>query len=116
MIRFLAIIKVSIQRSLSYMSLISAGSLLFLVADKLKEYGINYNVFYLAPIIFIASIIFCLLLGWIDLASGIYKEELRWGTQNNPLLMEIKQEIASLKNDIDKLSEKLQESGDNEHR
>jgi len=78
------------------MSLISAGSLFFLVADRLKEYGLNYSIIWLTPILFLGSLIFCLLLGWFDYSSGIYREELDWGAKNSPVLMEILERIKSL--------------------
>lgn len=88
--------KVFVQRSLSYMSLFSAGSLFFLVADRLKEYGINYSIIWLTPILFFGSVIFCLLLGWFDSRSGIYTEELEYGSVRNPVLMEILERIKKL--------------------
>jgi len=88
--------KIFIQRSLSYMSIFSAGSLFFLVADRLKDYGFNYSIIYLAPFIFIASLTFCIFLGWIDLTSGVYAEELKVGSTNNPVLMEILDRIKKI--------------------
>jgi len=96
MIKLLVKLKVFAQRSLSYMSLFSAGSLFFLVADRLKEYGFNYSIIWLAPMLFVGSLVFCLLLGWFDLRSGMYREELDWGSKNNPLLMEILERIKKI--------------------
>lgn len=97
MMRKFAIAKVFIQRSASYMTIITMGSLLFLVADALKKYGFSYSIFYITPILFISSIIISLLLGWLDLKSGVYKHELQWGSENNPMLVEILKELKGLK-------------------
>jgi len=96
MMRKLAIAKVFVQRSASYMTVISAGSLLFLVADSLKKYGFDYSVFYLTPILFLGSVLVSLLLGYLDLKSGMYKQELQWGSENNPILVEILERIKKL--------------------
>lgn len=96
MIKGFVKLKVFAQRALSYMSLFSAGSLFFLVADRLKDYGLNYSVIWLTPILFFGSIVFCLLLGWFDYKSKIYAEELTWGSQNNPVLMEILERIKKI--------------------
>lgn len=91
--------KIFIQRSLSYLSIFSAGSLFFLVADRLKDYGFNYSVVYLAPFIFFLSLGFCILLGWFDLKSGVYAEELKIGSTNNPVLMEILERIKRIEDE-----------------
>lgn len=82
-------IKIFIQRAMSYMTIVSAGSLLFLVADRLPSYGIHLSIWVLAPILFFLSICFCLAVGWFDLVSGVYAEELSYGSKNNPMFVEI---------------------------
>jgi hypothetical protein len=102
MIRKLAIIKVFLQRSASYMTIINIGGLLFLVADTLKKYGFDYSIFYFAPLLFFLSILLSILLGYIDLKSGIYKQELQWGSENNPMLVKILEEIKQFKGELKK--------------
>lgn len=82
-------LKIFVQRAMSYMTFISAGSLLFLVADKLKNYGFNWSILKLFPLLALVSLGMCLLLGWFDLRSGIYEEELRYGSKNNPYQIEM---------------------------
>lgn len=91
--------KVYVQRALSYMSILNAGMLFFITADVLKKYGFDYKIYWLAPIMFVLSLIGCLLLGWFDLKSGVYEEELRWGSKNNPVLMEILERIKKIEED-----------------
>jgi hypothetical protein len=78
------------------MSIFSAGSLFFLVADRLKDYGLNYSVIWLTPILFVGSMVFCLVLGWFDFHSGIYAEEVKYGSVNNVVMMEILERIKKL--------------------
>ena len=94
--RFFVQNKVFVQRSLSYLSVLNAGMLLFLVSDALKKYGFDYSLTWFAPLLFLASLAFCILLGWFDLRSGVYSEELKWGSENNPTLMEILSKVKSL--------------------
>lgn len=96
------IIKVFIQRSASYLTLINAGGLLFLVADRLPNYGIKLPVKLIAPILFISSILLCIILGWIDLKSGVYSEELKWGTNNNPIFTEMNQKLTKIQEEVTK--------------
>jgi hypothetical protein len=84
------------------MSVFSAGSLFFLVADRLKDYGFNYSVLWLTPILFVGSIFFCLLLGWFDFHSGMYKEEVKYGSVNNVVMMEILERIKKLEEAVKK--------------
>jgi len=86
-------LKVFAQRAMSYMTVISAGSLLFLVSDALQNYGFTYSVVWLTPILFLLSVLFCLFLGWIDLKSGVYAEELKYGFKNSPPLVEIQERL-----------------------
>lgn len=80
----LMLLKIYIQRSLSYLSIINAGMILFLVNDKLIQYGITKNNT-ITIILFITGIIACLIIGYLDTKLGLYEAEL----QINPIMSEI---------------------------
>jgi len=88
--------KVYLQRALSYMAVLNAGMLFFLTADLLKKYGFQFSILIVTPLLFICSLLFCFLLGWFDLKSGVYEEELRWGSNNNPVLVEILERVKKI--------------------
>ncbi len=87
--RFLVYSKVWAQRTMSWMSIINSGMILFLVLAKLQDYGIKIAITRWFMPIFILIIVLMVLAGYIEDKAGFHREELKEITKRNPVYKEI---------------------------
>jgi len=92
---FFSLSKVNLQRSLTYVSLLNSGMILFLLLSKLQEYGISIHI--TKWLMVMATI------GYLDYKLGFHTEESRVSSERNPYFTEI---ISRL----DKIEKKLANS------
>jgi len=81
--------KILIQRSMSYVSIINSGMILFLMLSQLQEYGVNIPLTRWFFPLFFASVAAMLVVGFLDTRLGFFRTEHRRNTQRNPYFEEI---------------------------
>jgi len=79
--------KIYLGRSNTYLTIINSLSILFLATERVKDYGVQLNMW---SQISIALGLFCFLifLGWFDTHFGLYKLETRKCSDNDPQKVE----------------------------
>jgi len=87
--KFLVFLKVNIGRSLSYVSIINAGMILFLLLSRLQDYGVQIHITKWFFPIFIISLIGAIIFGYFDYKFGVHREEERVQGSRNPYLIDI---------------------------
>ena len=86
---FLIYSKMWISRTMSWISMINSGMILFLVLSKLRDYGIKiYITKWFFPIYFLV-IILMILFGYLEDRLGFYREESLAHSKRNPYFDEI---------------------------
>ena len=79
------IIKMYIKRAITYSAIIQMGMIGFLVLAKLNDYGLNIPMTkYYLPLYFLISLFCVILIGFIDTKLGIFREQNRLETHQNP--------------------------------
>ena len=92
--------KIYIERIASWLSIINAGMILFLVLSKLQDYGYNvYITKYFFPI-FALTIILMIFLGYLDELLGGHREEARERAEMNPYYKEIVERLERIEGKI----------------
>lgn len=98
--KIFTISKVNMQRSMSYVSILNSGMILFLLLAKLQDYGIKiYITKWFFPI-FILSMLLMMLVGYIDFKSGFHREEVRVTSSRNPYFKEIIERLERLEKEV----------------
>lgn len=100
---FFSLSKVNLQRSLTYVSLLNSGMILFLLLSKLQEYGISIHITKWFFPLFLGSLMVMATIGYLDYKLGFHTEESRVSSERNPYFTEI---ISRL----DKIEKKLANS------
>lgn len=85
--------KILIQRSMSYVSIINSGMILFLLLSQLQEYGVNIPITQWFFPLFLMSIAGALAVGFVDTKLGFFTVENKRKTQRNPYFEEIIQRL-----------------------
>jgi len=94
--------KVNIQRSMSYVSIINSGMILFLLLSKLQDYGIKIHITKWFIPIFVASIVIMMVVGYLDHKLGFHREESRVQGSRNPYFKEIIERLDRLEEEVKK--------------
>ena len=92
--------KVYIQRSMSYVSIVNSGMILFLFLTTLQDKGFEIDLSKYGIWIIIGTIIILISLGFFEDLFGFYTAEKRFGSSRDPYintLIEIKKDIKELK-------------------
>ena len=98
--------KLFINRTMSWISMINAGMLLFLVLSRLEVYGINIDIGKWFFPIFILTILLMLIFGYMEDKLGFYKEESRAATRRNPYMNEIINKLDKIDKRLNKIEKK----------
>lgn len=93
MIKTIALWKIYIQRSLSWISILNSGMILFLVLDKIKAYGYNINITKLYFPLVIITFILLVFAGFIEDKLQIYKEERNWADVRSPNVTQVNEKL-----------------------
>lgn len=94
--------KILIQRSMSYVSIINSGMILFLLLSRLQDYGLDiYITKWFIPI-FILTILIMLFIGWLDTKLGFYSTETKRAQSRNPYMKEIISRLDKIEKKLDK--------------
>ena len=97
LLRFFTVIKVYVQRSMTYIAVVNAVMLGFLFLDKLKAYGFDFDMRIAAPTVLLCTVVICVFVGYLDQRFGFHREEIKIQMENNPQLLEILSEVKDLK-------------------
>ena len=95
--------KIRVQRSMSYISIINSGMILFLMLSRLKEFGINISLTQWFFPLFIASIFAAIAVGHMDIKLGFFREESGAVAKRNPVLTDIQNRLESIENKLNRL-------------
>jgi len=95
--------KIRVQRSMSYISIINSGMILFLMLSRLKEFGINISLTQWFFPLFIASIFAAIAVGHMDIKLGFFKEEAGAVAKRNPVLTDIQNKLNSIETKLNRL-------------
>ncbi len=92
--------KIWIQRSMSWISIINAGMILFLVLAKFQDYGVNIHITKWIIPIYIFAILVMVVVGYFEDKMGFFKEEVREHTNRNPQMQEILERLDRIEKKI----------------
>ncbi len=87
---------------MSWISIINAGMILFLVLSKFQDYGINIHISRWIVPIYIFVIVIMITFGYFEDKFGFFKEEIREHTNRNPQMQEILKRLERIENKINK--------------
>jgi len=98
---FFVNIKVYVNRTAGYLSIINSGMIIFLVLAKLKEAGIaDFDISQYYPIIFVTTMLLVTLIGFLEVKlMGGWKRE-------SSIAFNVCPEFVEMKKKIDELYEK----------
>ena len=98
--------KLWIQRTMSWISIINSGMILFLVLSKLQDYGVKiYITAWFIPI-YLAVVFLMILFGYLEDRAGFYREEARESAERNPYFKEIVGRLDKIERDLSRLKKR----------
>jgi len=94
--------KVLIHRALSWVAVVNAGMILFLVLSQLEKYGINVRItkWYIPLLVFTLAAM--LVLGYIEDHLGFAEEEAAFLTSKNPYFKDILDRLDRIESKLEK--------------
>ena len=98
----LVLSKIFVHRSLSYVAIINAGMLLFLVLSQLELYGIDVEITRWFIPIFICTIFLMILFGYLEDKLGFFQEEAKTAAKRNPYFNDIVDRLDRIEKKMDK--------------
>ena len=85
----LALSKMFMSRTASYLAIINAGMILFLVLSRIEDYGIDIEIEkYFFPILILGLFILTIF-GWLDDKLGFHELERKHVEKRNPYMRDI---------------------------
>ena len=102
--------KMYLARAMSYISIVNFGMILFVALDKLREstgIELNFNMFYLYPIIFIVTIAIAITVGKIEDYFGFARAEKRAGEDRSFHFVKMMKMLKRIEERLDKLEGKI---------
>lgn len=100
--KLLAETKIYIQRSMSYVSILNSGMILFLMLSRLEDFGIDINLTQWFFPLFILSIFGAIAIGYVDVKLGFFSEESNAASKRNPVLFEMLTRLERIENKLNK--------------
>jgi len=94
--------KIFVQRSLSYVSILNSGMILFLLLSRLEDYGYEILIEKWFFPIYIVGIIGLVCLGYLDFKLGFHREEQKVVGKRNPYMKEIIERLESIEGKLKK--------------
>ena len=95
-------VKVKINRSMSYVSLINSGMILFLLLSRLENYGIDIELKQWFFPILIIGITGLIVVGILDDKLGFFHEEQKNVQKRNPYMKEIIERLDRIEKRLNK--------------
>lgn len=98
--RKLALSKMFMSRTASYLALINAGMILFLVLSRLEDYGVDVEIEkYFLPILFLGFVVLGLF-GWLEDRLGFHQLEREHVEKRNPYMNKILKKLDKIEREI----------------
>ncbi len=94
--------KIFIQRAMTWISIINAGMLLFLVLSQLEEYGFNVKMKTWFIPIFICTLLLMVVFGYLEYKLGFYQMEREVSTTRNPYFQRIEDRLERIEKKLGK--------------
>ncbi len=96
----LALSKMFMSRTASYLALVNAGMILFLVMSKLEDYGFDIEIEkYFFPLLIMGFVVLGIF-GWLEDYLGFHKLERKHIEERNPYMKQILDRLESIENKI----------------
>ena len=100
--RKLALSKMFMSRTASYLALVNAGMILFLVLSRLEDYGVDIEIEkYFLPILFLGFVVLGLF-GWLEDKLGFHQLEREHVEKRNPYMNKILKKLDKIEREIKK--------------
>ena len=100
--RKLALSKMFMSRTASYLALINAGMILFLVLSRLEDYGVDVEIEkYFLPILILGFVVLGLF-GWLEDKLGFHQLEREHVEKRNPYMNKILKKLDKIEREIKK--------------
>jgi UDP-N-acetylmuramyl pentapeptide phosphotransferase/UDP-N-acetylglucosamine-1-phosphate transferase len=96
----LALAKMFMSRTASYLAIINAGMILFLVLSKLEDYGIDIEIEKYFFLILFLGLIVLTLFGWLDDRLGFHQLERKHVEKRNPYMKDILERLDRIEKKI----------------
>jgi hypothetical protein len=87
---------------MSWISILNAGMLIFLVFSELKKYGIDIRITDWYIPFFLFTLLMMILLGYLEDKLGFYDEENKLVSEKNPYFTEIMDRLDRIERKISK--------------
>lgn len=88
--------KIFVQRSMSYVTILNSGMILFLVLSRLENYNIDIKLeTWLIPIFFV-TLLLMIFFGFIEDKLGFFEEEVKAQTRRNTKFYEIDKRLENI--------------------
>jgi len=90
------------SRTASYLALVNAGMILFLVLSRLEDYGVDIEIEkYFLPILFLGFVVLGLF-GWLEDKLGFHQLEREHVEKRNPYMNKILKKLDKIEREIKK--------------
>ncbi len=94
--------KIFIKRSMSYISILNSGMILFLLLSRLEDYGYDIVLEKWFFPIYIFGVLGMIIVGYLDYKLGFHSEEQKVMGKRNPYMKEIIDRLDSIERKIKK--------------
>jgi len=98
----LALSKMFMSRTASYLALINAGMILFLVLSRLEDYGIEIEIEKYFFLILFGGLVILGIFGWLEDHLGFHKLEREHIEQRNPYMEKILKRLEKIEDKLNK--------------
>ena len=99
--KIIAELKVYLNRATSYLTIINTGMILLPFIATLNLLGLNINVKIGYPILFVVALLVALLIGRIDIKSGIFSSEMNRIYTQNPVMIEMLERMKRIEDKLE---------------
>lgn len=94
--------KIFIHRAMTWISIINAGMLLFLVLSQLEQYGFDIRIGVWFVPIFIFTLLLMVVFGYLEYKLGFYQAETEVKTRRNPYFQKIEERLDRIEKKLGK--------------
>jgi hypothetical protein len=92
--------KMFMSRTVTYLGLVNAGMILFLVLSRLEDYGFDIEIEKYFFLILFGGFFVLLIFGWIDDKLGLHQLEREHFEERNPYMMKVMKKLDDIERRI----------------
>ncbi len=93
-------LKMFMSRTVSYLGLINAGMILFLVLTRLEDYGVDIEIEKYFFLILLGGFLMLSIFGWIDDLLGLHELERGHAEKRNPYMKKVLERLDRIEKKI----------------